>query len=293
MRFPPAADTEHLPNSKISRTTPETQANSGWLPPSGPLGELTRAARERAREIDVAALTPPFPAVASLESALRGPNVGVIAEVKRRSPSKGEINSSIDSGAQARAYADGGAAAISILTEPARFGGSLDDLYRARASTAVPLLKKDFHVCEAQLLEARAAGASAALIIVRALPAAEVETLSAAARDIGLEILFEVRDERELDVALKSGARMIGINNRDLETLEIDAATVARVLPLVPADLIAVAESGYSSVAAIERAAAAGADAVLIGSHLSAASDPAAAVASLASIRKRSRDRVS
>lgn len=213
--------------------------------------------------------------------------------MKRRSPSKGEINSSIDSGAQARAYADGGAAAISILTEPTRFGGSLEDMYGARAATAVPLLKKDFHVSEAQLLEARAAGASAALIIVRALPPAEVEALSAAARNIGLEILFEVRDERELDVALNAGARMVGINNRNLETLEIDPATVERVLPLVPANLIAVAESGYSSVAAIERAAAAGADAVLIGSHISAASDPAGAVASLVSVRKRSRDRVS
>jgi indole-3-glycerol phosphate synthase len=282
-----------LPNSKISRTTPETQAKSGWLPPSGPLGDLTRAARERSRLIDVAGFTAPHPTVRSLESALRGPNVGVIAEVKRRSPSKGEINSSIDSGAQARAYADGGAAAISILTEPKKFGGSLDDMYRARSSTGVPLLKKDFHVSEAQLLEARSAGASAALIIIRALPPAEVEALAKAARDIGLEILFEVRDERELDVALTAGARMIGVNNRNLETLEIDPATVERLIPLVPPDLIAVAESGYSSVAAVERAASAGADAVLIGSHLSSAADPAGAVRMLASVRKRSRGSVS
>jgi indole-3-glycerol phosphate synthase len=237
-------------------------------------------------------LTPPFPFVPSLESALRGPHVGVIAEVKRRSPSKGEINSSIESGAQARAYADGGAAAISILTEPSKFGGSLDDIHSARESTALPLLKKDFHVSDAQLLQARAAGASAALIIVRALPAAEVEALSAAARDLGLEILFEVRDERELDIALKAGARIVGINNRNLETLVMDPSTVERILPLVPAELIAVAESGYASVTAIERAAAAGADAVLIGSHLSAASDPAGALAGLAGIRKRNRGSV-
>ena len=282
-----------MPNSKISRTTPETQANSGWFPPSGPLGELTRAAGERALAIDVAALAGPYPTVPSLESALRGTCVGIIAEVKRRSPSKGEINSSIDSGAQARAYAEGGAVAISVLTEPVRFGGSVDDIRRAREATGVPLLKKDFHVSRAQILEARAVGASGALVIVRALPPGELASLAAAAREIGLEILFEVRDERELDAALKAGARIIGINNRNLETLQIDPATVERVLPLIPSDLVAVAESGYSSVASIERAAYSGADAVLIGSHLSAAPDPAGAVAALTNIPKRSRGRVS
>lgn len=240
----------------------------------------------------MAGLASSHPSVPSLESALRGSNLGVIAEVKRRSPSKGEINSSIDSGTQARAYAEGGASAISVLTEPTKFGGSLADVYRARSSTEVPLLKKDFHVSEAQLLEARSAGASAALIIVRALPPAEVGTLAKAARDIGLEILFEVRDERELDVALAAGARMVGVNNRNLETLEIDPDTVERLLPLVPAGLIAVAESGYSSVAAVERAAHAGADAVLIGSHLSTAADPSGAVRTLAAVRKRSRGSV-
>ena len=230
-----------------------------------------------------------FPIVPSLEAALRGPTLRIIAEMKRRSPSRGDINPAIDSGDRARAYAGGGAAAVSVLTEPSRFGGTIDDLSHVRSSTAVPILKKDFHVSEVQLLEARAAGASAALIIVRALPPHRVIELAGAGRAIGLELLFEIRDEAELYVALDAGARMIGVNNRNLETLEIDPATVERVLPLVPPDLVAIAESGYSSVEGVERAAGAGADAVLIGSHLSASPDPAGAVASLITIMKRSR----
>lgn len=230
-----------------------------------------------------------FPEVPQLEPALRRATVTLIAEVKRRSPSRGDINAAIDSAGQARAYAKGGAAAISVLTEPSRFGGTLDDITKVRSSTTIPVLKKDFHVSEMQLLEARAAGASAALIIVRALPPNRVMELAGAGRAIGLELLFEIRDEAELRVALDAGARMIGVNNRNLETLEIDPTTVERVLPLVPPELVAIAESGYSSAEGVERAASAGADAVLIGSHLSASPDPAGAVASLSSITKRSR----
>ncbi|HUO52603.1 MAG TPA: indole-3-glycerol-phosphate synthase, partial [Gemmatimonadaceae bacterium] len=189
----------------------------------------------------------------------------------------------------AKAYASGGAAAISVLTEPRHFGGSLDDLAEARASVAVPLLRKDFVVDRTQLLEARAAGASAALLIARALEPARLADLAAEARAIGLEPLVEVRSEEELARAVACGARVIGVNQRDLETLAVDESVAARRLPLVPADAVAVSESGVRDRAGVERAAANGADAVLVGSALSAAADPAAAVHALTGVARRGR----
>ena len=177
---------------------------------------------------------------------------------------------------------------MSVLTEPTRFGGSNDDLEKARAAE-LPILKKDFHVSEAQLVEAKALGASAALIIVRAIEPARLQFLAEAAREIDLEVLFEVRDERELERALEAGAILIGVNNRNLETLVIDPSTVSRIIPLIPSGCIAIAESGYSSSADVKRAADAGADAVLIGSSLSASADPEAAVAMLASVARQQR----
>jgi indole-3-glycerol phosphate synthase len=225
--------------------------------------------------------------VPSLHAALRAQQVGVIAEVKRWSPSKGAINPDLDLAAQVKAYEAGGAAAISVLTEPARFAGSNKDLVLARKSVKLPLLKKDFHVEVSQLLEARALGASAALVIVRAVPPARLHDLIGAGADMGLEILVEVRDERELDLALSLNAGLIGVNNRNLETLEIDAETSLRILPLIPRGvIIAIAESGVKSVADVERVAAAGADAVLVGSELSASSDPESAVRSLTRVAR-------
>ena len=175
---------------------------------------------------------------------------------------------------QLRAYEAGGASAISVLTEPRRFGGSNEDLRRARATVGIPLLKKDFHVDVVQILEARALGASAALVIARAVEPGRLKELVRAGRDAGIEILVEVRDERELHLALALDAELIGVNNRNLETLEIDPDTAPRLLPLIPRAVVAIAESGIRSAADVARVAAAGADAVLIGSELSKSPDP-------------------
>lgn len=275
----------------------EAQGSTEWSPATGPLGDLTRASEERARysrarlaELERAAAdartAPGFAA------ALRGPHVRVIAEIKRRSPSKGRINDDLEAGTRGKAYEAGGAAALSVLTEPDRFGGALEDLAAARAAVRIPLLRKDFITDESQLLEARIHGASAVLLIARALPPARLAALAGAARAMALECLVEVRDERELERAVREPGAVIGVNNRDLETLRIDAAVGDRLLPRVPADRVAVYESGVQDVRDVERAAAAGADAVLVGSVLSthgAATAAAAAVRALAAVPRRAR----
>ena len=225
--------------------------------------------------------------------ALKGKDVKVVAEVKRSSPSKGVINRELDLEKQVAAYEAGGAAAISILTEPTRFGGSNEDLSRARATVRIPILKKDFHVETVQILEARSLGASAALVIARAVPQSRLQELISAGKDVGIEILVEVRDEAELDLALTLGARLVGVNNRNLETLEIDPSTSLRLLPLIPGDVVAIAESGVKSAKDVESLARAGANAVLVGSELSAARDPEAAVRSLTGITRTPRARES
>lgn len=226
------------------------------------------------------ASAPPFTA------ALQGTDVKVVAEVKRSSPSRGVINRDLDLETQVVAYEAGGAAAVSILTEPMRFGGSNEDLSRARGAVRLPLLKKDFHVEPVQILEARALGASAALVIARAVSPSRLAELLSAGTDAGIEILVEVRDERELDLALTLGAGLIGVNNRNLETLEIDPDTSLRILPLIPGDIVAIAESGVRSVQDVERLGRAGANAVLVGSEVSASSDPEAAVRSLTGVTR-------
>ncbi|HEX9248245.1 MAG TPA: indole-3-glycerol phosphate synthase TrpC [Gemmatimonadaceae bacterium] len=283
--------TEHLPKFYVSRRSPEAQAFSVWIPPAGTLGELTDEARARAatlagRTDELRRLGLGAPAVPSFRNALQGTEVGVIAEVKRSSPSKGAINPGLDLASQVQAYESGGAVAISVLTEPTRFGGSADDLVLARGSVALPLLKKDFHVDVAQIFEARSLGASAALVIARAVPPTLLKQLMAAGADVGLEILVEVRDERELALALSLNATIIGVNNRNLETHEIDDETSLRILPLIPRDVVAVAESGVKSAADVKRVAAAGADAVLVGSELSGSSDPQSAVRSLTGVKR-------
>lgn len=180
---------------------------------------------------------------------------------------------------------------MSVLTEPELFGGSNDDLQEARASVALPILRKDFHVTPIQLFEAQSLGASAALIIARALDPARVEEMISAAKDAGLEALVEVRDAHELRVALAAGAKLIGVNNRNLESLEVDPDTVGRVVPDIPRDCIAIAESGYASRESIEEAAKAGADAVLIGSFLSASSNPASLLQPLVGVPRQKRQR--
>lgn len=224
-----------------------------------------------------------------LRDALRKKNLAVIAEIKRRSPSRGDINPGLDSGEQASKYAEGGAAAISVLTEPLRFGGSDQDLDEVRRAVSLPILKKDFHVSEAQLLHAARTGASAALIIVRAIEPSRLRGLADIARELALDLVLEVRNESELERALDAGGEIIGVNNRNLETLEIDRETVLRMIPLVPADCVAVAESGYATPEDCMEAAEAGADAVLVGSSLSRSADPASLVSSISRIPRRPR----
>lgn len=215
--------------------------------------------------------------------------MSVIAEVKRASPSRGSINAGLSVERQVREYQQGGARAISVLTEPELFGGSGQDLRAARKTVSLPILRKDFHISPIQLLEARALGASAALIIARALDPVHLAEMVAAAGDAGVEALVEVRDEDELETALTAGATIIGVNNRDLESLNVDPGTVGRVMPHVPRECIAVAESGYGSRVSIDDAAKAGADAVLIGSFLSASNDAAALLADLVNVPRHPR----
>lgn len=230
---------------------------------------------------------------ASLTDALRGPEVALICEVKRSSPSKGGISPNLKVASRVRAYRDGGAAGLSILTEPESFGGSLEDLSEAASAVELPLLRKDFLVSDLQLAEARAAGASAALIIARALPPARVIELARAAADLGLDALVEIRDEAELDTALESGAPIIGVNTRNLETLEMNPAVAESLIPRIPRDRVAVYESGIASRSDVERAARTGADAVLVGSSLSASNHAEQAVRNLAGVPvSRSADRV-
>lgn len=214
--------------------------------------------------------------------------MAVIAELKRRSPSRGPLNDSLDA-RQTTEFERGGAAAISVLTEPAFFGGSLDDLRTVRDSVKLPVIRKDFHVHESQLREARDAGASAVLLIVRALSPEELPSLMSAARGLGLETLVEVRSAPELERALDAGAEIIGVNSRDLETLEVDERVPERLMPLVPPHVVAVWESGIRNATDVQRAAVAGADAVLVGSALSQANDPAQLVRELINVPRTPR----
>ena len=217
-------------------------------------------------------------------AALRHTTVGVIAELKRRSPSKGPLNEQLSAPVRAAEYVAGRAVAISVLTEPTRFSGSIDDLVSVRAAVAVPLLRKDFIVHQVQLLEAREAGADAVLLIARALAPTRAADLAAHAAALGLAVLFEIRNESELVRGLDIPGCVIGVNARNLETLDVDPAVSERLIPLIPADRVAVFESGVRGRDDVERAARLGADAVLVGSLLSMQPDGARAVTALAGI---------
>ncbi len=215
-------------------------------------------------------------------AALGAPGrVNVIAECKRRSPSKGVLAATYDPVAIARAYERGGAAALSVLTEPTFFDGALEHLTAVRAAVQLPLLRKDFVVDEYQLLEARAAGADAILLIVAALAQADLVRLQARAAELGLAALVEVHDETELARAADAGARLIGVNNRNLRTLTVDVEASYRLAGQLPADAIGVSESGLQSRADLERLSAAGYRAFLIGERFMTDPDPAAAIATL------------
>ncbi len=210
--------------------------------------------------------------------AFRAPGLSCIAEVKRRSPSKGDLAEIPDPAALASAYAAGGADAISVLTEERRFSGSLADLYAVRASVPTPLLRKDFIVTEYQLWEARAAGADLVLLIVAALDDGQLADLHATARGLGLTVLVEVHEESEIERALAIGTELLGVNARNLKTLQVDPDAFGRLSARVPDGIVKVAESGISGAADAARYAAEGADVVLVGEALVKDGDPAAAV---------------
>jgi indole-3-glycerol phosphate synthase len=268
------------------------QVSTRWTPPSGTLGELVAAAQVRAtrlktRQYELEAAGGRSPVPPSFASALRRDTVAVIAEVKRRSPSQGDINPTLDAADQSAAYAAGGAAAVSVLTEPERFGGTLEDLAAVRTRVALPVLRKDFLVDSLQLVESRAWGASAALVILRAVDPGLFVELLAAGRAVGLDLLVEVHTEAEAERALAGGAAVIGVNNRNLETLEVDPTLAVRIIPQLPRDVVAIAESGIGCAADVEAAAAAGADAVLVGTALSSATDVPTAVRALCGVARR------
>jgi len=272
------------------------QGSATWTPPTGTLGQIVHETQVRVAELHLRRdelerrATHGLEAPSLADALRRGHAVGVIAEVKRRSPSKGWIRAGISATDQGMAYERGGASAISVLTEPLHFSGSSDDLIAVRSSVGIPVIKKDFHIDPIQLIEARACGAAAALLIVRALSPAQLTTMVRVAESLGLEIVVAVRDEDELARALDEGATIIGVNNRNLETLEITRTTGESLLPKIPVHVVAISESGVSSAEDVRAAALWGADAVLVGSSVSQAADPEVAVRALGNISRRRRD---
>jgi indole-3-glycerol phosphate synthase len=207
--------------------------------------------------------------------------LAVIAEVKRRSPSKGDLNPDLDPAATARAYAAGGAACLSVLTDAESFGGSPADLQAARAAVDLPVLRKDFTVGPADVCDARLMGADAVLLIAAALDDSELADLHGLAGQVGIDALVEVHDEAELERALDAGAYLVGVNQRDLVTFAVDHDRAVRVGKAMPASVIRVAESGIRDADDARALAAAGFDAVLVGESIVTAADPAAAVKAL------------
>jgi len=228
------------------------------------------------------------PAPLSLSAALGERDPAIIAEVKRASPSRGVFAAGLDAAKQARMYVRGGASAISVLTEPRYFHGSLQDLEKVRQAVGVPVLRKDFILDPLQVTAARAAGADAVLLIVGFLrDAGLLARLRAHTESLGMEALVEVHNEEELREALGCGAKLIGINNRDLETLAVDLATGERLLKLVPPEVTVVIESGIHGREDLKRLRRAGARAFLIGEHLVRSADPERALRELTDIQGR------
>ena len=234
------------------------------------IDELTRKAAEAT------------PRRAAFHAALAATDrLNIIAECKRRSPSRGVLRPAYDPAAIARSYADAGAAALSILTEPTFFDGSLTHLQRVRAATTLPLLRKDFIVEEYQIVEARAAGADAVLLIVAALDDRQLSQLQQSARDQGLATLVEVHDVAELERAVAAGAEIIGVNNRNLRTLEVDTHASEDIAKRLPVNAIAVSESGLRTRADLDALRTMGYRAFLIGERFMTAPDPGEALRAL------------
>lgn len=228
------------------------------------------------------AAPPPVPFAAALAAASTAAGLAVVAEVKRRSPSKGDLAPDLDPAEVAVAYAAGGATCLSVLTDRRYFGGSPEDLKAARAAAGLPVLRKDFTVGPADVCDARLMGADAVLLIVAALSDAELAELTALAERLGLDALVEVHDQLELVRALDAGACLVGVNQRDLATFAVDGDRAERMAASIPDGVVAVAESGVGGTEDAARLAAAGYQAVLVGETLVRAPDRAAAVAALA-----------
>lgn len=240
------------------------------------------AAREAVISLaDIKARAQDAPLPLNVMAALKEPGIAVIAEVKRASPSRGELANIADPAQLARAYEAGGARIISVLTEERRFNGSLADLDAVRAAVSIPVLRKDFIVKPYQIHEARAHGADLLLLIVAALEQSVLESLLERTESLGMTALVEVHTEEEADRALQAGAKVIGVNARDLKTLEVDRDCFARIAPGLPSNVIRVAESGVRGTADLLAYAGAGADAVLVGEGLVTSGDPRSAVADL------------
>jgi indole-3-glycerol phosphate synthase len=242
--------------------------------------------QERKRATPVAELPSPRPrGVGRMREALSREGIGVIAEFKRRSPSAGALRERPELAEIVPAYEQGGAMAISILTEGPNFDGSLQDLSAARELCHLPLLRKDFVVDPYQLHEARAYGADAVLLIVAALEPSELSSLHKLAGELGLDVLVEVHDSAELAVALELGAVLVGVNNRDLRDFSVDVERTERLMEEMPEEVLAVSESGISSPEQLERLQGLGVQAVLVGETLMRADDPALALRKLTSFR--------
>lgn len=205
----------------------------------------------------------------------------VIAEVKRRSPSKGDLNIGLDPATWAATYERGGAACMSVLTDTEFFGGSVDDLQAARAACSLPVIRKDFTICERDVLDARLMGADCVLLIAAALEPAELVAFHALALDVGLDVLVEIHDEAELEQALAAGATLIGVNQRDLVTFQVDHHRAVRMAAVIPDYAVKVAESGVRGRDDAQSLGEAGYDAVLVGETIVTSDDPAAAIAHL------------
>ena len=249
--------------------------------------EVERLRPRRAELEAAAAAAPPVRGFARAVSA--GPHVAVIAEHKRRAPSAGHLAPGSRAGPACARYARAGAAALSVLTDADRFGGSLEDLREARAACDLPVLRKDFIVDAVQVSEARAAGADAILLIARAIPGALLLELRGAAREAGMDALVEVHDEAELERALAAGSSLVGINSRDLSTFETDLTRIARLAGSVPERVTLVGESGIAGADDVRLLGDAGVHAVLVGSFLMTSADPAAALRELVGHPRRAR----
>ncbi len=253
------------------------------------LGRILARTRERVNEkrrelpLERILSASPTPGArrAFAEAVSRPSHVNIIAEFKRRSPSGGIIREDLHAVRVAQGYEIGGAAALSILTEEVFFGGSLDDLQQARAATLLPTLRKDFIIDPYQVFEAAMAGADAVLLIVKALSEAELKELHGTAVEAGLEVLVEVHDGDDLGRALDVGALLVGVNNRDLRTMEVSLGTALRLAPSIPDDVVAVAESGIRRGTDVKQLRDAGFDAFLIGEYTMRAPDPGAALEAL------------